>query len=70
MNDTTFNATESDSRADLQHEAGDRTFVASQHFTDFVRDHPFIQSNPDLTAQAARIEEQMAELYQSIWRAA
>lgn len=54
---------------DMQHEAGDRAFVAGQHFSDFVKDHRFVQAYPDLAALAQSIEDDMAELYQAIWRA-
>lgn len=54
---------------DMQHEAGDRAFVAGQHFSDFVKDHRFVQAHPDLAARAQAIEDDMAELYQAIWRA-
>lgn len=54
----------------MQHEAGDRAFVAGQTFADFVKDHPFIQSNNDLAAIAKEIEAKMADLYQAIWKAA
>ncbi|MGA0613431.1 hypothetical protein [Paracoccus sp. KR1-242] len=52
-----------------QHEAGDRAFVVSQHFNDFVQEHPFIQERPDLTALADQIGDALGELYQAIWRA-
>lgn len=53
----------------MQHEAGDRAFVACQSFGDFVKDHPFVQANSDLAKLAATIEASMADLYQAIWKA-
>ncbi|WP_319826066.1 hypothetical protein [Thalassovita sp.] len=61
--------TERPETTDMQHEAGDRAFVAGQHFTDFVKDHPFVQSHADLAALAQDIEDQIAALYQAIWNA-
>ena len=57
------------SSPDMQHEAGDRAFVAGQHFADFVKDHPFVQRHPDLAKIAEEIEARMAGLYQEIWKA-
>lgn len=53
----------------FQHEAGDRAFVVGQHFNDFVQEHPFIAERPELAQLASVIGEQLAELYQAIWRA-
>ncbi|WP_313533946.1 hypothetical protein [Haematobacter sp.] len=52
----------------FQHEAGDRAYVAHQHFVDFVQRHPFIEQRPDLAALAYRVDEAMADLYQAIWK--
>lgn len=52
----------------FQHEAGDRAFVAQQHFCDFVQDHPFVAERPELAALAAVVDDAMAELYQAIWK--
>lgn len=53
----------------MQHEAGDRAFVAAQHFSDFVKDHPFVCANPELASLAEAAENALADLYQAIWKA-
>lgn len=55
--------------AGFQHEAGDRAFVAQQHFVDFVARHPFVAERPELSTLAALADAAMAELYQAIWKA-
>lgn len=52
----------------FQHEAGDRSSVAHQHFVDFVQRHPFVAERPDLSALAAKADAALAELYQAIWK--
>ncbi|MBY6056349.1 hypothetical protein [Leisingera daeponensis] len=51
-----------------RHEAGDRAFVAHQHFADFVQYHPFVADRPDLAALAKAVDEANADLYQAIWK--
>ena len=53
----------------LQHEAGDRAFVIGQTFSDFVVAHPFVSGDARLKEMAARIEADLADLYQAIWQA-
>lgn len=53
----------------FQHEAGDRAFVVSQHFADFVQSHPFIAERPDLAAMADQIGDALGALYQAVWKA-
>lgn len=51
-----------------RHEAGDRAFVAHQHFADFVQRHPFVLDRPELAYIADAVDEAMADLYQAIWK--
>lgn len=63
--------TQPDSAAKIaanRHEAGDRAFVAHQHFADFVQRHPFVSERPELDALAGAVDEAMADLYQAIWK--
>ena len=52
-----------------RHEAGDRAYVAHQHFVDFVQRHPFVEGSSNLAALASVVDMAMAELYQAIWKA-
>ncbi len=51
-----------------QHEAGDRTFVIGQQFADFIVAHPYVAGNVDLKHLADKIEADLADLYQLIWK--
>lgn len=51
-----------------RHEAGDRVFVIGQQFSDFIADHRFIAARPDLKQLAEKIADDLAELYQAVWR--
>lgn len=55
-------------KLDGQHEAGDRAYVAHQHFVDFVQRHPFVTERPELANLASLVDDAMAELYQAIWK--
>lgn len=50
-----------------RHEAGDRAFVAHQHFADFVQRHPFVSDRPELAALAGAVDEAMADLYHRLF---
>ena len=60
---------ESHMNSGLQHEAGDRAFVVAQHFSDFVKDHPFVSGSAELAKLAEAAENALADLYQAIWKA-
>lgn len=49
-----------------QYEALDRTLVAKEAFRAAVIDHPFVEADPALRAEAEAVEEALASLYQRI----
>lgn len=48
------------------HEALDRVYVQAQQFGQFIEDHSYISTNPDLAKKAKQIGEDLGELYQMI----
>ncbi len=50
----------------LIHEALDRTHLLATTFHEFIVEHPFLEATPDLRARAARIADELGDLYQAI----
>ena len=48
------------------HEALDRTHLLATTFHDFIVTHAFVEATPDLRDRAARIADQLSDLYQAI----
>ena len=49
-----------------RHEALDRSFLALEFFSEYVREHPAVHADPKLRRQAEAIVGRMYKLYQSL----
>lgn len=52
-----------------QHEVLDRTHVVASMFEEFVLSHGWVQTTPELLAEAEKISDALGDFYQQVGRA-